>query len=136
MSYLKLVFSMVLVSVMLVATSAPAHSAVQHRTHPGVVVVDRPTPSGVNPHVKPTCGIISCTLYFNKSETKKLARGAALVLIVAALLPPPWNITVAAIAGWVAVVAGWAVEDKQCVKIKSYGGAVQIPLEYSGGYCK
>lgn len=91
-------------------------------------------PVVADPHY--TWGIISGTVYFNKSETRKIALGGGLAATIIASIPAGFTtaagITVAAIT----TMANIAQSHKKCLKIKSYGK----PGEYSGkqgdGYCR
>ncbi|WP_031155363.1 hypothetical protein [Streptomyces erythrochromogenes] len=100
---------------------------------------DTAYPVVADPHY--TWGIISGTVYFNKSETKVLALGGTVV----SWLPHP-----AAVVGGrtLAGVAGYAVATDQCVKFKVYPGLAPLSpaaaLSGSGvyggsagdGYCR
>ncbi|MFF3646507.1 hypothetical protein [Streptomyces sp. NPDC002564] len=91
-------------------------------------------PVVADPHY--TWGIVSGTVYFNKSETRKIALGGGLAATIIASIPAGFTtaagITVAAIT----TMANIAQSHKKCLKIKSYGK----PGEYSGkqgdGYCR
>ncbi|WP_306333670.1 hypothetical protein [Streptomyces sp. KL118A] len=91
-------------------------------------------PVVADPHY--TWGIISGTVYFNKSETRKIALGGGLAATIIASIPAGFttaaSITVAAIT----TMANIAQSHRKCLKIKSYGK----PGEYSGkqgdGYCR
>ncbi len=80
-----------------------------------------------------TWGIISGTLYLNKSETQKVALGGSIV----SWIPNP-----AAIIGGRALFAwaAYAVATKRCIKFKVHAwSAINLsaqPGYYTGGYCK
>jgi hypothetical protein len=87
-------------------------------------------PVTADPHY--TWGWISGTVYFNRSETIKAAVSTAFIAGVGAFAPPPFDLIMAASAGWYSVVAGWASADNKCLKINTNGYAG----EYGGGYCR
>ncbi|MFE9469423.1 hypothetical protein ACFYNW_38630 [Streptomyces virginiae] len=100
---------------------------------------DTAFPVVADPHY--TWGIISGTVYFNKSETKVLALGGSVV----SWLPHP----AAEVGGrTLAGVAGYAVATDQCIKFKVYPGLAPLSpaLALSGsgvyggsagdGYCR
>ncbi|MEC4576518.1 hypothetical protein [Streptomyces virginiae] len=100
---------------------------------------DTAFPVVAGPHY--TWGIISGTVYFNKSETKALALGGSMV----SWLPHP----AAEVGGrTLAGVAGYAVATDQCIKFKVYPGLAPLSpalaLSASGvyggsagdGYCR
>jgi hypothetical protein len=80
-----------------------------------------------------TWGWVSGTVYFNKSETTKMAYNAAFVAGMASFLPVPWNALAVAYASNIARVAGLSSAVHKCVKIKY---PPFTPSTYSGGYCK
>jgi hypothetical protein len=80
-----------------------------------------------------TWGWISGTVYFNKSETRKVAYGGG----VASWIPNPYIV----VAGRTMVTwAGYAVASNKCIKLKVYAiGIIPLNLQpgyYTGGYCR
>jgi hypothetical protein len=80
---------------------------------------------------KYTWGWVTGTIYFNKVETKKFAAGVGVAAFIATFAGP-WAPLLRGIATWIGVVAGWAIADGACVKVKS---TLQVS-EYRGGYCR
>ena len=68
---------------------------------------------------KVTWGIVTGTLYLNKSETLKLSVGAGAVAALGSVLPPPFDLIVLAGGTLISAKAGWAAADHKCLKIKS-----------------
>jgi len=87
-----------------------------------------------DPHY--TWGIITGTVYFNKTETAKAAASSASITALAFLAPPPFDVVLAVSASYYSLVAGYAVIDHKCLEVKSDG----LAYEYSGtqgdGYCQ
>lgn len=76
-------------------------------------------------------GIITGTLYFNKSETNKAALGGGFLAAAAGMIPgigAPSSIT---LAGWT-TMANIAKSHGKCLKINTW----LKPDEYKGGYCR
>ncbi|MGW8378999.1 hypothetical protein [Streptomyces sp. ODS28] len=76
-------------------------------------------------------GIITGTLYFNKSETNKAALGGGFLAAAAGMIPgigAPSSIT---LAGWT-TMANIAKSHNKCLKINTW----LKPDEYKGGYCR
>lgn len=84
---------------------------------------------------KITWGIVTGTVYFKKSETKKIAHNGMLAAMASWALPPGLNAYASIHAAAITKMAGSAKANKRCLKIKIAGG-IFIPGEYSGGYCK
>lgn len=108
---------------------------VQHVQHAGAAypVVADPTAS---------CGIISCTMYFNKSETERIAVGAigvTAIVALCALTGGPYAGAACLIVGAdFALGAQNARSLGKCMKMKWYvfGGVAGWPSSYSGGNCR
>jgi len=90
----------------------------------------------------PTCGILTCTVYLNKLETKDAANAGSLAITCAALglIHPSLAIICGSQAGVIIFWALRAKERNQCIKIKYptvivVGTTVLVPQIYSGGYC-
>ena len=81
---------------------------------------------------KITWGWITGTVYFNKSETRKLAAANTAAGVLAAALPPPFKAAIVPL-GALAVRAQWAIADNKCIKIKLPSLRID---SYRGGYCK
>jgi len=86
-----------------------------------------------DPHY--TWGIVTGTVYFNKSETAHAAADSAFIAGIGYFAPPPFDALLVASAGYYALFASNAVIDHKCLEVKSTG----LAYEYSGsrgdGYC-
>jgi hypothetical protein len=86
------------------------------------------------------------TIYFNRNETNNVALGAGVTGLIGALIPahPVVKGAIAAAGGSTALVANWAYNRNQCLKIVIYGwppvfgGVVpqNATRSEAGGYCK
>lgn len=76
-------------------------------------------------------GIVTGTLYFNKSETRKAVEGGGFLTAAAAMIPGPGAPTAVTVAGW-STMAAIAQRHGKCLKINTW----LKPNEYSGGYCR
>jgi hypothetical protein len=91
-------------------------------------------PVVADPHY--TWGNITGTVYFNKSETAKIAASAAFVAALGAFAPPPFNIILVASAATISWEATWAMADGKCVKVKSTGAIGEYGGSSGDGYCR
>ncbi|MFD9847708.1 hypothetical protein [Streptomyces parvus] len=76
-------------------------------------------------------GIVTGTLYFNKSETRKAVESGGFLTAAAAMIPGPGAPSAVTIAGW-STMAAIAQRHGKCLKINTW----LKPNEYSGGYCR
>ncbi|MCU1372251.1 MAG: hypothetical protein JWO77_3445 [Ilumatobacteraceae bacterium] len=86
-----------------------------------------------------TCGVTTCTYYFNKQQTRDLAKLPTATAVCAFLYKFPIFAAGCASAGAVvAYQADRAKDRKMCLKIKytRFGVTVWWPDIYSGRYCK
>jgi hypothetical protein len=104
--------------------SVEGHDLVQHVDARGATY-----PVTADPKI--TWGWITGTVYFNKSETRKLAAVNTAASVLAAALPAPFKVAVIPL-GALAVRAQWALADNKCIKIKL--PALRFD-SYRGGYC-
>ncbi|MCM3923178.1 RHS repeat-associated core domain-containing protein [Frankia sp. AiPs1] len=65
------------------------------------------------------CGYISCTIYFNRRETRDIAYGLGGAAAVSGALPPPFNVIFAASLGLLSAEAAIAENHGNCLKIKT-----------------
>lgn len=91
-------------------------------------------PVVADPHY--TWGITTGTVYFNVSETQKMAASAAFVAGLGAFLPPPFDLIVVASAGSISLAAAWALADHKCIDIKSDSTFHEYGGSKGDGYCK
>lgn len=76
-------------------------------------------------------GIVTGTLYFNKSETRKAVESGGFLTAAAAMIPGPGAPSAVTVAGW-STMAAIAQRHGKCLKINTW----LKPNEYSGGYCR
>jgi len=91
-------------------------------------------PVVADPHY--TWGWVTGTVFFNKSETTKMAASAAFVAALGAFLPPPFDILVVASAGIIALKAGFALADNACIAVVSNGDIHEYSGNAGDGYCR
>lgn len=91
-------------------------------------------PITIDPHY--TWGWITGTIYFNKSETAKLAVGASAVLSLSGLLPAPWPAVVIPQATLIAYQAGIAQLNGVCVWVRSNSQVGSYSGSAGDGYCQ
>lgn len=106
-----------------------------------ICLVTFATPSAsaapAQPEAKMTWGIVTGTLYLNKSETLKLSVGGGAAAAISTILPPPFDLIVLGGGTALAVKAGWAAADGKCLKIKSYGTIRAYGRhDKNGKYCR
>lgn len=93
---------------------------------------------GVSTKAKVNCGIVTCSLYLSKKETKWVADNGMAAAIGAGLIPK-----VGLVLGSVAGLATWksqqAAKKKQCLRVR-FGSVAGVPILglYSDGskHCK
>jgi hypothetical protein len=91
-------------------------------------------PVVADPHY--TWGWVTGTVYFNKSETQKIAASAAFVAALGAFAPPPFDVILVASAGSISLEAAWALADGNCVDVKSTGSISEYGGSSGDGYCR
>lgn len=91
-------------------------------------------PIVADPHY--TWGIITGTVYFNKSETLKIAASTAFIAALGAFAPPPFNVIFVASAATISLLAAWAMADNECISIKTTGQIIQYSGSQGDGYCR
>ena len=91
-------------------------------------------PVVADPHY--TWGIITGTVYFNKTETAHAAVDSTFLAAIGYFAPPPFNVLLGLYSVYYSAVAANAVIDHKCLKVKSD----TLAFEYSGtqgdGYCQ
>lgn len=91
-------------------------------------------PVVADPHY--TWGIITGTVYFNKSETAQAGASATFITAIAAFAPPPFNIILVVYAASISYTAQMAGIHNKCLAVNNLG----FSSEYSGtqgdGYCR
>ncbi len=90
-------------------------------------------PIVADPHY--TWGIVTGTVYFNKSETSHAAANSAFVAALGYFAPPPFDALLVASAGYYSWVAASAVINNKCLEVKSTGLAYQYSGTQGDGYC-
>lgn len=91
-------------------------------------------PVVADPHY--TWGIVTGTVYFNKSETQKIAASTAFLAGIGAFAPPPFNVLFVVSAGGMSLIAAWALADGKCVSLKSNGDIGSYGGKQGDGYCR
>ncbi|WP_299954699.1 hypothetical protein [uncultured Modestobacter sp.] len=91
-------------------------------------------PVVADPHY--TWGIITGTVYFNKSETQKVAASSAFIAGMGAFAPPPFNVLFVASAGSISLAAAWAIADGKCIAVKSNYTFPAYSGSQGDGYCR
>lgn len=89
-------------------------------------------PVVADPHY--TWGIITGTVYFNKTETRDLAYGGGAAIAILGAITKVMPVTVSGIA--VTATANIAINHGQCIKIKSTGDVGFYSGNEGNGYCK
>jgi hypothetical protein len=83
-----------------------------------------------------TWGIITGTLYFNRSETQYIAAYENWLAIVGWFVPPPFDTLLAIYQLYLHYEAQYAESVGICVKIKSTGAIGTYGGSQGGGYCR
>ena len=91
-------------------------------------------PVVADPHY--TWGWVTGTVYFNVSETEKMAASATFVAALGAFLPPPFDLIVVASSGYIALRAAWALADHKCIAIRSNSNIFEYSGSQGDGYCR
>lgn len=93
---------------------------------------DTSFPVVADPHY--TWGIITGTIYFNKSETKDLALGAGAAVAILGAVTKVTPLTVSGIA--LTAAANIAINHGQCVKVSTASTVGMYSGKAGDGYCK
>ncbi len=91
-------------------------------------------PVVADPHY--TWGIITGTVYFNKSETAKAGANLNFLIAIALLAPPPFDVLLAIHAAYFSYIAQMAGIDNKCLAVNSIGYAYEYSGTQGDGYCK
>ena len=91
-------------------------------------------PVVADPHY--TWGWVTGTVYFNVSETEKMAASAAFAAAMLAFLPPPFDFFGAGAAAYLSLRSAWAMADHTCIAIQSPAYIHEYSGSQGDGYCR